>query len=68
MIEVVTKSKNQIMLKSILNLKGAKQLSKKEQKSIKGSGIPYCYGLEILICCPDGSCVCAMPGMECMLS
>ncbi len=39
------------MLKSILNLKGAQQLSKKDQKSIKGGG-PQCQLQS------DGSYVC----------
>lgn len=54
------------MLKSILNLEGVQQLSKKEQKSINGS-IKACQGIDILICCPDtGLCGCAPKGTPCM--
>jgi hypothetical protein len=45
MIEVLTKSKNQVMLKSILNLEGAQKITKREQKEITGGQIP-----------PDGEC------------
>jgi hypothetical protein len=55
------------MLKSILKLEGAQELTKKEQKSINGSGI-VCQGIDILICCPDGQCGCAPVGTPCMLS
>ncbi|KIC03747.1 hypothetical protein B8T70_14270 [Flavobacterium sp. AJR] len=46
MIEVVTNSKNHIMLKKILNLEGAQELSKNEQKVVKGG----------LRCSADGYC------------
>jgi hypothetical protein len=55
------------MLKSILKLEGAQELTKKEQKSISGAGT--CQGIDILICCPDtGICSCAPAGTPCMLS
>lgn len=66
MIEVITKSKNQIMLKSILKLKGAHVLTANEQKSING-GTPVCKIGEIYICCPDqGICLCAPKDRICM--
>ncbi|WP_165572102.1 MULTISPECIES: hypothetical protein [unclassified Flavobacterium] len=55
------------MLKNILKLEGAQQLTAKEQKSINGSGI-VCNGIDILICCPDGICACAPAGTPCMLT
>ncbi|KFF16350.1 MULTISPECIES: hypothetical protein [Flavobacterium] len=51
MIEVLTNSKNRIMLKSILSLKGAEELTKKQQKEIKGSWIPPEGRF-----CPNGTC------------
>jgi hypothetical protein len=42
MIKVLTNSKNQIMLKNILNLNGAQELSKEEQKGINGGVTEAC--------------------------
>jgi hypothetical protein len=56
------------MLKNILKLEGAQQLTAKEQKSINGSGPIVCNGIDILICCPDGICGCAPAGTPCMLT
>jgi hypothetical protein len=56
-----------IMLKNILQLEGAQELTKNEQKSISGAGV--CQGIDILICCPDTElCSCAPKGTPCMLS
>ncbi|AYN05531.1 hypothetical protein EAG11_16280 [Flavobacterium sp. 140616W15] len=66
MIEVITKSKNQIMLKSILKLKGAQVLTANEQKSING-GAKTCQAGESIVCCPNQNiCVCAPPNTVCM--
>jgi hypothetical protein len=46
MIEALTNSKNHIMLKKILKLDGAQELTRSEQKTIHGG----------LACRPDGSC------------
>ncbi|MCV9933667.1 hypothetical protein OIU80_15395 [Flavobacterium sp. LS1R47] len=57
------------MLKNILKLEGAQQLTTKEQKSISGAGsVPVCQRPDILICCPDGICACAPKGTPCMLT
>ncbi|MCV9930052.1 hypothetical protein OIU83_20495 [Flavobacterium sp. LS1R49] len=57
------------MLKNILKLEGAQELTKKEQKSISGSASELvCQRPDILICCPDtGLCGCAPKGTPCML-
>ncbi|MEM0575432.1 hypothetical protein [Flavobacterium polysaccharolyticum] len=57
------------MLKNILKLKGAQELTKNEQKSISGAGLLTCFGHEIVICCPDSEiCACAPIGTPCMLN
>lgn len=55
------------MLKNILKLKGAQELTKKEQKSINGAGPTSCQAGESIVCCPDqGICVCAPKNTICM--
>jgi hypothetical protein len=46
-----------IMLKNILNLEGAQQLSKKEQNTIHGGGGGYCVSTcgTGMPACPEGS-------------
>jgi hypothetical protein len=60
MIEVLTNSKNHIMLKNILKLEGAQKLTRNEQKSINGGGC-------VILCCPDTGCSCVPKGVACML-
>ena len=50
------------MLKNILKLKGAQELSKKEQKQVKGGGWMCCER------CSDGSCLDWTDGRECPIS
>ena len=52
------------MLKNILNLKGAQQLSKKEQQNINGGGIPNC-SLWMAACAPGTWCINTPQGPTC---
>ncbi|MCF6306340.1 MAG: hypothetical protein L3J09_00110 [Flavobacteriaceae bacterium] len=54
------------MLKNILKLEGAQQLSKKEQQSISGGGT-VCYGGLPGVHCSNGYCCgyCTGPGNTC---
>ncbi len=48
-------------MKKLTNLKGAKTLSRNEQKSISGGGIRLCYQQSGSICCetfPSGFVLC----------
>lgn len=59
------------MVKNILKLEGAQELTKVEQKSIRGAGLLRCFGHEIIICCPgpdsEEYCACAPKGTPCQL-
>ena len=67
MIEVLTNSKNRVMLKNILSLKGAQELTKKQQKEINGAWVPP-PGES----CPNGFCQyyeggpCRRPSDQCI--
>jgi hypothetical protein len=57
MIEVIIKLKKKIMLKKILNLKGAQEISRSEQKNINGGG----PGNHQICCNPASACCVVNP-------